>query len=90
MCMGQRLAGRSCRGGRRGAGRLRGSALARRPAACRVGPDITAARPDLAPGATVLGARFQPGAAPHWLGLHLSDIVGCEVEPCRPVGPARA
>ncbi|KDP89139.1 hypothetical protein CF70_022210 [Cupriavidus sp. SK-3] len=45
-----------------------------------VGPDITAARPDLAPGATVLGARFQPGAAPHWLGLPLSDIVGCEVD----------
>ncbi|MDW3687515.1 helix-turn-helix domain-containing protein [Cupriavidus sp. CV2] len=45
-----------------------------------VGPDITAARPDLEPGAAVLGARFQPGAALPWLGLPMSEIVGSEVE----------
>ncbi|MHA7682776.1 DUF6597 domain-containing transcriptional factor [Cupriavidus sp. PET2-C1] len=45
-----------------------------------VGPDITAARPDLAPGAVVLGARFQPGAALPWLGLPMSEIVGSQVE----------
>jgi len=45
-----------------------------------VGPDITAARPDLPPGAHVIGARFQPGAARHWLGLPLSEIVGQSVE----------
>lgn len=45
-----------------------------------VGPDITAARPDLAPGAAVLGARFQPGAALPWLGLPMSEIVGRQVE----------
>lgn len=44
-----------------------------------VGPDIVAAHPDLAPGARVLGARFQPGAARDWLGLSLSEIVGQEV-----------
>lgn len=44
-----------------------------------VGPDIVAAHPDLAPGACVIGARFQPGAARDWLGLPLSEIVGREV-----------
>ena len=45
-----------------------------------VGPDLVAARPDLEPGAHVLGARFQPGAARHWLGLPLSEIVGQQIE----------
>ncbi|MDP9891610.1 AraC-like DNA-binding protein [Variovorax boronicumulans] len=44
------------------------------------GPDVVAARPDLPPGARVLGARFQPGAARHWLGIPLSKIVGQAVE----------
>jgi AraC-like DNA-binding protein len=47
-----------------------------------VGPDIVAARPDLRPGATVLGMRFQPGAAAHWLDLPLTDIVGCGIDMC--------
>lgn len=45
-----------------------------------VGPDVVAAHPQLAPGAQVLGARFQPGAARAWLGLPLSEIVGTAVE----------
>ena len=34
-----------------------------------VGPDVTAARPPLAPGTTVVGLRFRAGAAAQWLGL---------------------
>lgn len=45
-----------------------------------VGPDVVAAHPQLTPGAQVLGARFQPGAARAWLGLPLSEIVGTAVE----------
>ncbi|WP_411849612.1 helix-turn-helix domain-containing protein [Stenotrophomonas sp. LGBM10] len=45
-----------------------------------VGPDVVAAHPQLAPGAQVLGARFQPGAARAWLGLPMSEIVGTAVE----------
>jgi len=45
-----------------------------------VGPDITAANPDLRPGATVLGMRFRPGAAVRWFGLPLTDIVGSEID----------
>lgn len=45
-------------------------------ALCVVGPDVTAAHPDLAPGAHVLGARFRAGAARAWLGLPLSELVG--------------
>lgn len=44
-----------------------------------VGPDVTAAHPDLRPGSTVLGLRFRPGAAARWLGLPLSEIVGSAV-----------
>jgi AraC-like DNA-binding protein len=44
------------------------------------GPDVTAALPDLRPGSTILGMRFQPGAATKWLGLPMSEIVGHEVE----------
>ncbi|WP_457321671.1 helix-turn-helix domain-containing protein [Stenotrophomonas sp. P5_B8] len=44
-----------------------------------VGPDVVAAHPQLTPGAQVLGARFQPGAAQAWLGLPLSEIVGTAV-----------
>jgi AraC-like DNA-binding protein len=45
-----------------------------------VGPDITAANPDLRPGATVLGMRFRPGAAARWLGLPMTEIVGSEID----------
>jgi AraC-like DNA-binding protein len=44
------------------------------------GPDLEAARPDLPPGTTVIGLRFQPGAAAAWLGLPMSQIVGQQVE----------
>ncbi|WP_051329585.1 helix-turn-helix domain-containing protein [Geminicoccus roseus] len=44
------------------------------------GPDVTAALPELRPGATILGLRFQPGAARRWLGLPMSEITGREVE----------
>jgi AraC-like DNA-binding protein len=44
-----------------------------------VGPDMTAAYPDLKPGATVLGIRFKPGAAADWLGLAMSEIAGREI-----------
>ncbi|MGX7874164.1 helix-turn-helix domain-containing protein [Mesorhizobium sp. ORM6] len=44
------------------------------------GPDITAANPDLRPGATVLGMRFRPGAAAHWLGLPITEIVGSAID----------
>lgn len=46
---------------------------------CVVGPDVVAARPQLAPGARVLGLRFQPGAARNWLGVPLSELVGRRV-----------
>jgi len=45
-----------------------------------VGPDVTAAHPQLAPGARVLGARFRAGAARGWLGLPLSELVGRAVD----------
>jgi AraC-like DNA-binding protein len=44
------------------------------------GPDVTAARPLLQPGATLIGLRFRPGAAQRWLGLPMSEIVGRQVE----------
>jgi len=44
------------------------------------GPDVEAARPELPPGTTVIGLRFQPGAAVAWLGLPMSEIVGRQVE----------
>lgn len=44
------------------------------------GPDITVARPVLTAGSTVLGARFRPGAAAHWLGIPMSEIVGRSVD----------
>jgi AraC-like DNA-binding protein len=44
-----------------------------------VGPDITAAHPDLSPGTTVLGLRFRPGAAATTLRLPLTEITGREV-----------
>ncbi|WP_255467963.1 DUF6597 domain-containing transcriptional factor [Achromobacter sp. UMC71] len=46
---------------------------------CVVGPDVVAARPQLASGARVLGLRFQPGAARSWLGVPLSELVGRRV-----------
>ena len=44
-----------------------------------VGPDITAATPELEPGSIVLGIRFRPGAAAGWLGQPLKEIIGQEV-----------
>jgi AraC-like DNA-binding protein len=44
-----------------------------------VGPDITAATPELGPGSIVLGIRFMPGAAANWLGPPLTEIIGREV-----------
>ena len=44
-----------------------------------VGPDITAATPELGPGSIVLGVRFAPGAAAKWLGRSLTEIIGREV-----------
>ena len=43
------------------------------------GPDMTASSPVLRPGSTVVGLRFQPGAARAWLGLPMREIVGREV-----------
>lgn len=45
-----------------------------------VGPDIVAARPALAPGTQLLGARFAPGAARAWLGVPLAEILGTAVD----------
>lgn len=44
-----------------------------------VGPDVSAGRPILPPGITVIGLRFQPGAAARWLKLPLTEIVGREL-----------
>jgi len=38
------------------------------------GPDVEAARPALPPGTTVIGLRFQPGAAVPWLGLPMTAM----------------
>lgn len=43
------------------------------------GPDRTAAFPFIRPGATVIGARFAPGAAAPWLKTPLSALVGLSV-----------
>lgn len=51
------------------------------------GPDISAALPTLAPGATVLGMRFRPGAAANWLALPMSEIVGSQVDLADILGP---
>lgn len=40
------------------------------------GPDIGVAVSPIAPGSTVVGIRFRPGAAQAWLGLPMSAIVG--------------
>lgn len=44
------------------------------------GPDITVAKPVLAAGSIVLGARFRAGAAARWLGLPMSELVGRSVD----------
>ena len=44
------------------------------------GPDLTAATPVMRPGTTIVGVRFQPGAAKSWLGLPMSEIVGLRVD----------
>ncbi len=41
-----------------------------------IGPDRTAAFPALAPGETILGLRFRPGTALHWLDVPLRELVG--------------
>ncbi|WP_184457879.1 helix-turn-helix domain-containing protein [Rhizobium aethiopicum] len=43
------------------------------------GPDRIAAFPVIRPGATVIGARFAPGAAASWLKTPLSALVGLSV-----------
>lgn len=40
------------------------------------GPDRTAAFPPLQPGDTIIGIRFQPGAAAGWLKLSMAEITG--------------
>lgn len=42
-----------------------------------VGPDRTAAFPMLPDGVRITGMRFRPGSAFSWLGVPLSEIVGC-------------
>lgn len=44
------------------------------------GPDLTAATPLFKPSTTIVGVRFQPGAARSWLGLPMSEIVGLQVD----------
>jgi AraC-like DNA-binding protein len=44
------------------------------------GPDISSAHSVPTPAATLLGLRFQPGAAAGWLGLPMSEIVGPQVD----------
>jgi AraC-like DNA-binding protein len=44
------------------------------------GPDLTAATPLFEPSTTIVGVRFQPGAARSWLGLPMSEIVGLQVD----------
>jgi AraC-like DNA-binding protein len=44
------------------------------------GPDISSAHSVPTPGATLLGLRFQAGAAAPWLGLPLSEIVGQQID----------
>lgn len=44
-----------------------------------VGPDRIAKTETIAPGSTVVGLRFQPAAAIHWLGLPMSELVNCRV-----------
>jgi AraC-like DNA-binding protein len=43
------------------------------------GPDISSAHSVPTSGGTLLGLRFQPGAAAGWLGLPMSEIVGRRV-----------
>jgi AraC-like DNA-binding protein len=43
---------------------------------CVVGPDRTSAFPPLQAGETVIGIRFQPGAAARWLKLSMAGITG--------------
>ena len=38
------------------------------------GPDTAAVRPSRAPGSTVVGIRFRPGAAPPMLGVPASEL----------------
>lgn len=40
------------------------------------GPDIGVAVSPITPASAVVGMRFRPGAAPNWLGLPMSEIVG--------------
>ncbi|MCZ0732789.1 helix-turn-helix domain-containing protein [Phreatobacter sp. AB_2022a] len=43
------------------------------------GPDIEAALPEPSAGTDILGLRFQPGAALHWLGVPVAELVGRQV-----------
>jgi AraC-like DNA-binding protein len=42
---------------------------------CVAGPDRQAKIETVAPGTTVVGLRFRPGAARHWLGVAVSELV---------------
>ncbi len=44
------------------------------------GPDRRAKIETVAPGTTVVGLRFRPGAALHWLGVPISEIVDTRPE----------
>jgi AraC-like DNA-binding protein len=44
------------------------------------GPDRISAFPPVEGSARIVGARFAPGAAADWLGLPLSEIVGCSID----------
>ena len=43
------------------------------------GPDVGVHAVTLAPGTTVIGARFRPGVARRWLGISMAEIVGGRV-----------
>ena len=43
------------------------------------GPDVEAALPKPPAGATIMGMRFQPGAAALWLRAPIADLVGRQV-----------
>jgi AraC-like DNA-binding protein len=52
------------------------------------GPDVGVAISRIAPGSTIIGVRFRPGAAAEWLGLPMSEIVGARPALAEFWGPA--
>jgi AraC-like DNA-binding protein len=53
-----------------------------------VGPQTAPAVATLAPGSTIVGVRFHPGAAPPVLGVPASELVGLSVESSELLGRA--